>query len=101
MGYDHINSQPITEIKDDSNLIADSNVTANTFNYFLSNVGPFVANKIPKHCDILDYMSGNLSESVGVTDTNSDEIISTFNLWKSDYSIGADDISSVVTKKSN
>ena len=46
-----------------------------------------------------DYMSGNFSKSMGIIDTNSDEIIRTVNLLKSSFSKGADDISSVVTKK--
>ena len=44
-------------------------------------------------------MSGNFSKSMGIIDTNSDEIIRTANLLKSSFSKGADDISSVVTKK--
>ena len=59
-----------------------------------------LANKISKtHCDISDYMSGNFSKSMGIIDTNSDEIIRTVNLLKSSFSKGADDISSVVTRK--
>ena len=45
---DHVNSQPLTEIKDDNKLITDSNSMANKFNSFFSNVGPVHANKIPK-----------------------------------------------------
>ena len=45
---DHVNSQPVTEVKVDNNLITDSNIMANKFNYFFSNVGPVLANKIPK-----------------------------------------------------
>ena len=57
---------------------------ANKFNSFLSNVVPVLANKIPKtHGDISDYMSGNISKSMGIIDTISDEIIRTVNLLKS------------------
>ena len=73
---------------------------ANKFNSFFTNVGPVLANKIPKtHGDISDYMSGNFSKSMVIIDTNSDEIIRTVNLLKSSFSKGADDISSVVTRK--
>ena len=69
---------------------------------FFSNVGPVLANKIPKkHGDISDYMSGNFSKSMGIIDTNSDEIIRNVKLLKFSFSKGADDISSVVTQKSN
>ena len=99
---DHVNSQPVTEIKVDNNLITDSNIMANKFNSFFWNVGPILANKIPKtHGDISDYMSGIFSKSMGIIDTNSDEIIRTVNLLKPSFSKGADDISSVVTIKSN
>ena len=55
MGYDYVNSQPITEIKIDNNLITDSNIITNKCNSFFSNVGPVIANKSPKtHGDILD-----------------------------------------------
>ena len=65
MGYDYVNSQPITEIKVDNNLITDSNIITNKCNSFFSNVGPVIANKIPKtHGDILDYMRGNFSKSM-------------------------------------
>ena len=61
---------------------------------------PVLADKIPKtHGDISDYMSANFSKSMGIIDTNSDEIIKMVNLPKSSFSKGADDISSVVTKK--
>ena len=100
LGYDHINSQPVTEIKVDNNLIIYSNIMTNKFNYFFSIVGPVRANKIPKtNGDISYYMSGNFSKSIGIIDTNSDEIIRTVNLLKSSFSKGADDISSVITKK--
>ena len=100
LGCDHINSQPNTEIKGDDSLITDSNIMANKYKYFFSNVGPVVANKIPKtHGDISDYMRGNFSTSMGTIDTISDEIIRTVNLFKSSFSKGADYISSVVTKK--
>ena len=56
MGYDHVNSQSITEIKVDNNLITDSNIMANKFNYFFSNVGPDLANKIPKHMVIFSII---------------------------------------------
>ena len=46
LGCDHVNSQPVTEIKVDNNLITDSNIMANKFNSFFSNVGPVLANKI-------------------------------------------------------
>ena len=49
LGCDHPNSQLLTEIKVYNNLITDSNIMANKFNYFFSNVGPVPANKIPKH----------------------------------------------------
>ena len=72
----------------------------NKFNNFFSNVGTVLANKIPKtHGDISDYMSDNFSKSMGIIDINSDEIITTVDLLKSSFSKGADDISSVVTKK--
>ena len=52
-GCDHPNSQSLTEIKVDNNLITDSNIMANKFNSFFSNDGPVLANKIPKtHGDI-------------------------------------------------
>ena len=58
--------------------------------------------KFQKHMVyITHYMSGNFSKSMGIIDTNSDEIIRTVNLLKSSFSKGADDISSVVTQKSN
>ena len=38
--YDYLNSQPITEIKADNNLVTDSNIMENTFNYLFSNVRP-------------------------------------------------------------
>ena len=44
-------------------------------------------------------MSGNFSKGMGVIATNSVEIITTVNLLKSSFSTGADDISSVVTRK--
>ena len=48
---------------DKINLIIDRNIMANKFNSFFSNVGPVLANKIPKtHGDISDYMSGNFSK---------------------------------------
>ena len=47
LGCDQVNSQPITEIKVDNNLITDSNIMTNKFNYFFSNIGPVLANKIP------------------------------------------------------
>ena len=100
MGCDHPNSQPLTEIKVDNNHITDSNIMANKCISFFSNVGPVLANKIPKtHGDISDYMSGNFSKSMVIIDTNSDEIFRTVNLLKSSFSKGADDISSVVTRK--
>ena len=100
MGCDYVHSQPVTEIKVDNNLITDSNIIANKFNSFFSNVGPVRANKIPKtHGDISDYMSDNFSKSMGVIDINSDEIIRTINRLKSSFNKGVDDISSVVTKK--
>ena len=34
LGCDHVNSQPVTEIKVDNNLITDSNLMANKFNFF-------------------------------------------------------------------
>ena len=56
---------------------------------FFSNVGPVLANKIPKtNGDISDYMSGNFSKSMRIIDTISDEIISTVNLLKSSFSKG-------------
>ena len=100
LGCDHPNSQSLTEIKVDNNLITDSNIMANKFNSFFSKVGPVLANKIPKtHGDISDYMSSNFSKSMGIIDTNADEIIMTVNLLKFSFSKGVDDISSVVTKK--
>ena len=70
----------------DNNLITDSNIMADKFNSFFPNVGPVPANKIPKtHGDISDYMSSNFSQSMGIIDTNSDEIIRTVNL-KSSFS---------------
>ena len=100
LGCDYVYCQPVTEIKVDNNLITDSNITANKCNYFFSNVGPVLANKIPKTPgDISDYMSGNFSKSMDIIDSSSDEIIRTVNLLKSSFSKGADDISSVVTKK--
>ena len=60
LGCVRVNSQLINEMKVDNNLITDSNIMANKFNYFFSNVSPVLANKIPKiHGDISDYMSGN------------------------------------------
>ena len=60
---------------------------------FFSNIVPVLANKIPKtHGDILDYRSGNFSKSVGIINTNSDEIIRTVNLLKSNFSKEADDM---------
>ena len=86
---DHVNSQPVTEIKVDNDLITDSIIMANKFNYFFSNVGPFLANKIPKtHGDVSDYMSGNFSKNMSIIDTNSDEIIRTINLLKFSFSNG-------------
>ena len=100
LGCDHVNSQPVNEIKVDNNLITDSNIIANKFNSFFSNVGPILANNIIKiHGDISDYMSGNFSKSMGIIYTNSDEIIRTVNILKSSFSKVADDISAVVTKK--
>ena len=100
MGCDDVNSQPITEIKVDNNLITDCDIMANKFNYFFSNVDPVLANKIPKtHGDISDYMSGNFLNNMIIIGTNSDEIIRTVNLLKSSFSKWADDISSVGTKK--
>ena len=50
MGYDHVNSQPITEIKVDNNLMTDSNIIANKFNYFFLNVlAQSLQIKIQKH----------------------------------------------------
>ena len=73
---------------------------ANKFNYFFLNIRPVLANKIKKiRGDISDYMSGNFTKSMGIIDTNSNEIIRTDNLLKSSFSKGADDISSVVRKK--
>ena len=73
---------------------------ANKFNSLFSNVGPVIANKIPKtHGDISDCMSDNFSKSMGIIDTIFDEIIRTVNLLKSSFSKGVDDILSVVTKK--
>ena len=34
LGCDHVNSQPVTEIKVDNNFITDSNIMANKFNSF-------------------------------------------------------------------
>ena len=48
-GYDHINSQNITEIRVDNNIITDSNIIANKFNYFFSNIGPVLSNIFQKH----------------------------------------------------
>ena len=74
---------------------------AKKFNYFVSNVGQSWQIKFIKTPgDISDYMSGNFSKSMGIIDTNSDEIIRTVNLLKSSVSKGVDDISSVI-KKSN
>ena len=81
-------------------LLAPLSPHGNQFNYFFSNVGLVLANKIPKtHGDISGCMSGSFSKSIGINDTISDEIIRTVNLLKSSFSKGADDISSVVTKK--
>ena len=58
LGCDHVNRQTIIEIKVDNNLITDSNIMANKYNNFVSNVGSVHTNKIPKiHGDILYYMS--------------------------------------------
>ena len=40
-------------------------------------------------------MNGNFSKSMGITDTNSDEIIRTVNFLKSNFSKAADDISKI------
>ena len=57
LGCDHVNSQHINEIKVDNNLMADSNIMANLFNYFFSNVGPVLANKIQqKHMVIFQII---------------------------------------------
>ena len=45
------------------------------------------------------WASGNFSKSKGIIENNSDEIIRTVNLLKFSFSKGADDISSVVTRK--
>ena len=75
-GYDHVNSQNITEIRIDNNIITYSNIIVNKFNYFFSKVGPVLTNNIPKtNGDILDYMSGNSLKSMSIIDTNCDEII--------------------------
>ena len=87
LGCDHVNSQPVIEIKVGNNVITDSNIMANKFNYLSSNVDPFLANKVPKtHGDISDYISGNFSKSMGIIDTNSDEIIRTVKHFKSSFS---------------
>ena len=96
MRCDHVNSQSITEIKVDNNIITDCNIKANKFNYFFSNVDPVLANTIRrKRGDISNYMSGNFSTSTGIIDTNYNVIIWTVNLLKSTFSKGSDDISSV------
>ena len=65
MGYDHANSKNHhwNSSRVDNSLITDSNIIANKFNSFFSNVGPVFANNIPKtHGDIIDNMSGNSLE---------------------------------------
>ena len=96
-GYDHVNSQNITEIRVDNNIITDSNIIANIFNSFFSNVGPIPISKT--HGDILDYMSGNSLKIMGITDTNGDEIIGIVNLLKSSFSKELTTFSSRATKK--
>ena len=56
LGCNHVNSQPITEIKVDNNLITDSNIMANKFNYFSQILAQSLQIKFKKtRGDILDW----------------------------------------------
>ena len=51
-----------------------------TNTFFSSDVGPVLANTIPKtHGDISDYVCDNSSKSMNIIDIISDEIIRTVN----------------------
>lgn len=99
IGPDYINKHSITEIRADNITITDNSVIANKFNSFFSNIGPALATKIP-HADgdVSDFLRGNFPNSMGIINTDHNEIINIAKLLKSSSSKGADDISSTVVK---
>ena len=56
LGCNHVNSQPITEIKVDNNLITDSNIMTNNFKSFSQMLAQSLQMKVQKHMVIFQII---------------------------------------------
>ena len=56
MRCDHVNSQSITEIKVDNNIITDCNIKANKFNYFSQMLTQSLQIKFQEHVVIFQII---------------------------------------------
>ena len=95
------NDKPtIKELSSSNGIITNPMNIANTFNDYFVNIGPTLANNIPKIIKSpTDYLNASNNKFMFITPTDTEEILSIVALLKPNASPGYDSISHKVVRK--
>ena len=93
------NKPTIKELSSSNGIITNPTNIANACNDYFINIGPTLANYIPKTTkNPTDYLNTSNNNSMFITCTDTEEILSIFALLKSNVSPGYDSISPKVVR---